>query len=138
MSGDRALVQNAGSGKQVKNAERKEKDRRARELDDLRAVMTLPEGRRLIWRLLGFCGFGENPSHARGDMTHQNIGKADVARYIFSEMGYLKNGLDLKQLMEREAYVLANNEQVEAEALRTTSAVDKATGTADSDAQTGE
>lgn len=133
---ERALVANAASAKQVKNAGRKENDRRARELDDLRAVMTMPEGRRLIWRLLGFCGFGENPTHQRGDMTHQNIGKADVARMLYSEMGYLgKVGFDLKQLMEREAFILANNEQVEAEALRTPSAIDKATGTADSDAQ---
>lgn len=116
-----AIVKNAADRGQVKHGARKERDRRERELHDLKVVLAIPEGRRLLWRLMGFCGYGENPSNTRGDLTHQNIGKADVARFVISEIGEA-DGIESWLLMQREAYRDKRNEQVEAEALRTPSA----------------
>jgi hypothetical protein len=73
---------------------------------------------------MAFCGYGENPSNTRGDVTHQNIGKADVARFIISEIGEA-DGIEAWLLMQREAHRDRKNEQVEAEAIRTPSAADK-------------
>jgi len=119
---DRAMVANAADSKQVKNAGRKEKDRRQRELDDLRAVLDMPQGRRLLWRLIALSGYSENPSHPRGDVTNQNIGKADMGRIIISEIGFA-GGIEPWLLMQREAWTEKQKEQVEAEAVRTPSAL---------------
>jgi hypothetical protein len=115
------IVKNAADPGQVKHAGRKEKDRRTRERDDLNAVLAIPQGRRFLWRLLAQCGYGENPTHARGDMTHQNIGKADIARFVISEIGEA-GGVEPWLLMQREAWRDKQNEHVEAEAVRTASA----------------
>lgn len=120
------LVRNAADPKQVKHAARKERDHRERETAELRTLLALPEFRRFAWRLMGFCGWGENPSRPRGDETHQNIGKADVARWLISEIGEA-HGIEQWLLMQREAWQEKQREQVEAEAVRTPSAASKAT-----------
>jgi hypothetical protein len=119
------IVQNAADRAQVKHAGRKEKDARTRQLDDIAYLMKLPEFRRFAWRMMGFCGYGENPSRPRGDETHQNIGKMDVARWTISELG-IAGCEEGWLLMQREAYAARRNEQVEAEALRTPSATSTA------------
>lgn len=50
MASDRALVGNAADKEQVRRAGRKVRDQRAEELADLRAVLRLPEGRRVLTR----------------------------------------------------------------------------------------
>jgi len=117
---DKPMVANAADPQQVKHAGRKEKDRRERELDDLRAVMALPEGRRLLWRLMGWSGYLQNPTHQRGDMTHQNIGRADAGRFILAEIMDADESKFL--VMQQEAWQASRREQVEAEAVRTKSA----------------
>lgn len=115
------LVANAADRRQVKHAGRKDKDRRTTELDELRNLLTIPEFRRFCWRLMGQCGYGENPSRARGDETHQNIGKADIARWMISEFG-LAGAIKQWLLMQEEAWHAKQNEALEAEAVRTPSA----------------
>ena len=114
------LVRNAADRKQVRNASRKEKDLRERELDDLRAVLKSVEGRRLLWRLMGWSGFLANPSHQRGDMTHQNIGRADVGRFVLSEI--MDANQEAYLVMQREAWEADRHQKIEAEALRTRTA----------------
>jgi hypothetical protein len=91
-------------------------------------VLKSAEGRRLLWRLMGWSGFLANPSHQRGDMTHQNIGRADVGRFVLSEI--MDANQEAYLLMQREAWEADRRQNVEAEAIRTR--------TADSDAQTEE
>lgn len=122
---DQALVKNAADGKQVKNARRKEVDREKRRVDDLLFVINDPRGRRVLWDILEFCGYGRSPWDGRGDITNQNIGKGDVARYVISEIGNA-GGLEAWLLMQREAWREKHNEHVEAEALRTASATSTA------------
>jgi hypothetical protein len=117
---DRPLVANAADSQQVRHAGRKEKDRRKAELDDVRAVLSTVEGRRLLWRLMGWSGYLENPSHQRGDMTHQNIGRADAGRFILAEIMDADEQKYL--LMQQESWRAKRSEAVEAEAVRTKSA----------------
>lgn len=114
------LVKNAADPKQVKNAGRKERDRRGRELADLRQVLTTIEGRRTLWRIMAWTNYLENPTHARGDMTHQNIGRADAGRFILSEI--MESNDDAFFLMMQEARARERSDKVEAEALHTRSA----------------
>lgn len=86
MSNPSAFVKNAADPNQVKHASRKERDRRVRDLKDLRAVLASPEGRRVLWRVLCYCEVFVDPTHQRGDMTHQNIGKGNVGRFMISEI----------------------------------------------------
>jgi len=117
------MVKNAADPKQVRHAGRKERDARGRELDDLRVVLSTVEGRRLMWRLLSWSGYLQNPTHQRGDMTHQNIGRADCGRFLLSEIVELDEKIYLQMMQEARAF--ARSEQVEAEAARTASATQK-------------
>lgn len=47
---------NAANPKEVKEAELKEKRGRARELEDVRFLLSTIQGRRFFWRYLGLCG----------------------------------------------------------------------------------
>ena len=46
---------NMADERQVKKAERKEKDLRLQQLNDIRTVLSNASGRRLMWRLLERC-----------------------------------------------------------------------------------
>ncbi len=133
MNEPRAMVANAADKGQVKHAGRKEKTGRTRELADLAVVLNSVEGRRFVWRLMGWSGMYENPSSARGDVTHQNIGKADAGRFLLSEIMQCDEKKFL--LMQQEAWAIKRSDEVEAEAHRTPSASQSNNGTADSDAE---
>ena len=72
---------------EVKKAERKERDRRKQELNDIRTVCSSASGIRLVWRLLSKAGaFNSNfdpDSHA--SMSYL-CGKQDFGRFIMSEV----------------------------------------------------
>lgn len=117
------MVKNAADPKQVKHAGQSEKLERDSELGELKALLDHPEFRRFVWRLMAVCGFGENPSRARGDETHQNIGKADIARWMISEMGHA-GAVDAWLLMQKEAWDTKRSKSVVAEAIRTASSTE--------------
>lgn len=80
-----ALVKNAASKKQVKDADRKEKRHRDDELNDLREVLSSGPGRRVLWRILSECStFGSiwHPSAA----IHYNSGKQDLGHWLMGEV----------------------------------------------------
>lgn len=82
---DKVLVRNAADKKQVAHAKDKQESVRDRELNDLRAVLATLEGRRLLWRIMGFCKtFGSIwEGSAR---IHYNAGQQDVGHFIMSEI----------------------------------------------------
>lgn len=86
MSEGRVLVKNAGDAEQVKGAREKEKLGRERELDDLRQVLALAAGRRLVWRLLTEAGIEGSRRYAAGGETsaeyNQNAGVVDGMRRV--------------------------------------------------------
>lgn len=80
-----ALVGNAADKSQVADAKRKEKLRRERELDDLRAVLALPEGRRLAWRILAHCNAFAS-IYDDGPRIRYNAGRQDVGHFLLDEI----------------------------------------------------
>lgn len=99
----------ATNARQIKHAARKFVDRRDRELSDLRALLSEPYGRRIVWRLLGHCGLYATPSAATNETTRENIGRGDVARFLLAEVmeadpnGWLKLQVEAQHEAEADA-----------------------------------
>jgi hypothetical protein len=87
MAEQRALVRNAGDPKQVKRAKESQKERRDRELNELRnAGLYLPSAR-VLWRVLERCGI--NQLSFRSDdphMTSFNEGGRNVGLFLLAEL----------------------------------------------------
>lgn len=81
----KATTQNAADEKQVNKAKFIEKERRRREVLDLAHVLSQPEGRRLLWRILGKCKTFESV-YADSGLVYYNAGKQDLGHYILSEI----------------------------------------------------
>lgn len=81
----RPLVKNASDPEQVKAAENKHRSGRVTELDDFKVVLSTPQGRRLLWRLMGKAKVFETvwESSAR---IHYNAGQQDFGHFIMSEI----------------------------------------------------
>ena len=79
------LVHNAADPKQVKNAKRKEKFDREGVLQDIRMVLSTPEGKRLIWRLLSHCRTFES-IYEQSARIHYNAGQQDLGHFIMAEI----------------------------------------------------
>lgn len=76
---------NAADAAQVKAARRREQRVRERELNDVRAVLAITGGRRLLWRLMG--KFGVNGSvFAEPNLMAYNSGKQDAGHLILAEV----------------------------------------------------
>lgn len=120
MNGDRPLVGNAADPRQVKNAARKDRDRRELELDYLRQVLASPVGRAVFWRLLEQCRAFGSVWDSNGSRIHYNAGQQDIGHFILSEITAADE--DLLFLMMREARERAKRIAAEAEAIQTTSA----------------
>jgi hypothetical protein len=80
-----ALVDNAGDEQQVKEARRKEKYIRKNELADVREVLAIPAGRRLLWRLMKHCKVWESVWHPSA-LIHYNSGQQDVGHFLLTEI----------------------------------------------------
>jgi hypothetical protein len=67
---------------------RKEAERlRLRDISDLKKVLSLPEGRRYIWRVFGRCNTFRNPAVPKdNNATYINIGKADIGLSILEDI----------------------------------------------------
>lgn len=85
MDNGRPMVQNAADPGQVKDAKRKERHQRDRELSDLVVVLATEEGRRFVWRLLEHCGAFASVWHPSA-MIHYNSGKQDVGHFLLAEL----------------------------------------------------
>ena len=95
-----AQVKNAGDPVQVKKAEERELVTRDIELNDIIAVLSTPHGRRLIWRILGWCGCDSTPKRSDDALTYMAIGSGDVGRWLKSEV--VEAGEELLFQMMRE------------------------------------
>lgn len=85
MSEKKALVGNAADPAQVKKAAEKQQSIRDRELNDLRTVMGLVEGRRLLWRVIGICAPMKNPFHQESHVMAFNVGMGEIGRIVLDD-----------------------------------------------------
>jgi DNA-binding MarR family transcriptional regulator len=95
-----AQVKNAADEEQVKKAEERELVNRDTELNDIIAVLSTPQGRRLVWRILSWTGCEGTPKRIDDALTYMAIGSGDVGRWLKSEV--VEAGEDLLFQMMRE------------------------------------
>ena len=86
VNGDESLVKNASDEGQVRQAKRKERTERDKELDDLRFVLGSPNGRRLFWRLLSRCGVFRLSYTDKIAETNFNEGERNIGLFVLSEI----------------------------------------------------
>lgn len=102
----KSLVKNAADFEQVKSAGKRENFDRKKELDDLRAILSIKEGRRFLWRLLTHCKVFESIWRQSAEI-HYLSGKQDTGHFLMSEI--TEAGEELFFTMMREAKELDNN-----------------------------
>lgn len=69
----------------VEDAERKEKDIRRQELNDIRTVLSNASGRRLLWRLMEKCNTFQSLFTDPHQMAYLS-GQQDIGHFIMSEI----------------------------------------------------
>jgi len=94
------VASNIADPSQIKKQERKAKDIRRQELNDIRTVLSNASGRRLLWRLLEECKtfaavFKDNPSY----MSYLS-GKQDLGHFLMSEITEADENLLLKMMKD--------------------------------------
>lgn len=95
-----ALVGNAADPEQVAAAKEKQIKEADLELADLRAILQLEAGRRVMWRFLAHCGVHESIWEPSAKI-HYNAGRQDVGHYI--EAKIVRASEEFYELMQREA-----------------------------------
>lgn len=100
---DKVLVSNAADKGQVKNAEKVERTERDKELDDLRFVMGVPQGRRVLFRILDRCGVYRS-SFTGNSQTYFNEGERNIGLYVLSEMTEAKEERIFQMMRENKAH----------------------------------
>lgn len=91
---------NAAEPGKIKSAEQRERHRARRETEDLRFILSSPEGRRFVWRLLAHAGVFRSIWEPSAKI-HYNSGLQDFGHFIQAEV--TKVDLDASLLMQREA-----------------------------------
>lgn len=99
MSLFKGMVTKAGDANQVEVAKRRTAEAAKQADNDLRMLLSLPEGRRFLWRMLSHCRLYETPMGEAERITY-NIGRQDVGRFILREI----------QSVQPEAYIAMQQE----------------------------
>lgn len=111
MTTRRAMVGNAGDEEQVARAARREKLTRAQELEDLRTVLATAPGRRLLWRLMGYCQvFASVYDDVPARMAH-GTGKQDVGHFLMHEIEEARPDAFLTMMQEHANQEFANEDE---------------------------
>lgn len=106
MSEPRARVRSASDAQQVKQAAKDERFLRETDRADLKTVMQLPAGRRLIWRVLGWTHVFDSIFETSARIYY-NSGRQDVGHELQQEIASAEPHLYL--VMQQEAAKLTEN-----------------------------
>jgi hypothetical protein len=115
----RALTGNAADPEQVKYAERKERQRRARFGLALKTVLGTTAGRLVFWELLSRAGIYRSIWDPT-ERIHYNAGRQDFGHELLATI--LETDEDAYLLMEREARAIARGDARETAAVQTPAA----------------
>jgi hypothetical protein len=80
-----AYVKNAADAGQVREAEHKQVSREKQHENDLKAMLSLPESRRVIWNWLGKCKVNGSIWEPSAKI-HYNSGQQDIGHFIMGEV----------------------------------------------------
>lgn len=86
MIDEKPQVQNAADRGQVKEAGKRAREIERQHLADLRAIMQLPEGRRVLWWFLEFAGPFRSCFDNSGSVTSFNLGKDAVGKFLLVQL----------------------------------------------------
>lgn len=81
-----ALVGNVADKEQIKDATRKEKDRRKEEVADLKFILSTVQGKRFLWRLLEQCKTFESVFSPESMRMSYSAGRQDLGHYLMAEI----------------------------------------------------
>lgn len=109
---ERALTQNASSGKQVRRAGQREKRAARQRAIDTVAVMATAEGRRFVWWLLGRAGVTESVLRDGETRALYWAGRQDMGHELQHHV--ITTDPDTYLLMQREAIDATKAEQATA------------------------
>lgn len=103
MTEKKALVKNCADPQQVREAEAKVKWNRETELVDIKFLLSTPQGRRFIWRLINvICHYDAVSANNSGSMTYLLEGERSVGKLIKADC--YEADLEAYHLMEKEYY----------------------------------
>lgn len=80
------LVKNAANASQVNDADYKKRSAREKELDDVRVILNLKEGRRFVWRYLSECGVFQTSFTGQSNQTFFNEGSRNVGLKLLADV----------------------------------------------------
>lgn len=69
----------------TQNTDIQEKNARNLEIDDLKKILATAEGKRVMWRILEYCGLYRNSFAPQAKMTDFNCGVQSVAQWLIDE-----------------------------------------------------
>jgi len=69
----------------TQNTDIQEKNARNLEVDDLKKILATAEGKRVMWRILEYCGLYRNSFAPQAEMTDFNCGVQSVAQWLIDE-----------------------------------------------------
>lgn len=95
------LVKNVADEQQVKAAAKTERWTQRQALEDWRALLALPAGRRVLWGLLEECGVFRTSWHPSA-LIHFNEGKRDVGLQILSHITAANDEALLQMMRENK------------------------------------
>lgn len=81
----KVMVKNAASERQVSEAAFKEKIGKDKELDEIRCVLSTPQGKRFVWRYLEKCGVFKT-SFTGSSETFFLEGRRDIGLALLAEV----------------------------------------------------
>ena len=98
---------------QNKEVQKEFEKRRTREIDDLQKVLKIPEGRRLIWRILSEAGVFKASFSLNSMQTAFNEGRRDIGIWLIQDVDRAEPNAYAQ--MQREYYSELKSKQAKEE-----------------------
>jgi len=96
----KAYVGNVDDPSQVRNADKKVKDREWNEAQDAKSVLQTAGGRRLLWRILTYCRVFESVYDERPNKIAYNSGRQDTGHFITGIIAFAGEEYLLRMMKE--------------------------------------
>lgn len=101
MEDKKPFVANASNPSQVKEAGDKVKRIRDRELENLRVLLSTPQGKEFVWGVLEFCGIFKD-SMTGSSMTFYNEGRRSVGLKVLADVTKASPQAFVQMMMDNE------------------------------------
>jgi hypothetical protein len=83
--GQEPFVKNAASKKQVESAEARQRRLQAREVSDMREILSTSSGRRFLWNLMAKCKTFESVFETSSRIAY-NAGQQDIGHFLLAKI----------------------------------------------------